>query len=59
MNPDTNEFYRGERQAENHIPFDLDEEITIKGHVFKVVTIDIPKNPAHPHLLVLTPVRKP
>lgn len=59
MNPDTNQFYIGEPQAANHIPFNIDEEITIKGHVFKVVHVDIPKNPGREHLLVLTPVHKP
>lgn len=59
MNPDTNQFYVGEKQAENHIPFSVDEEVTIKGHVFKVVHIDIPRADLNqPHLLVLAPVRK-
>ena len=60
MNPDTNEFYIGEQQASHHIPFQIGEELTIKGHVFKVVTIDIPKfnEKSREHLLVLAPVRK-
>lgn len=60
MNPDTNQFYIGEPQAADHIPFQVDEELTIKGHVFKVVHIDIPapSAPQRQHLLVLTPVRK-
>jgi hypothetical protein len=61
MNPDTNTFYEGEQQASNHIPFTVGEELDIKGHVFKVVHIDIPglHEPTRQHLLVLTPVRKP
>jgi hypothetical protein len=61
MNPDTNQFYESEfPQHSSHIPFAIGEEFTIKGHVFKVVHIDIPKfnQKSKEHLLVLTPVRK-
>lgn len=59
MNPETNRFYVADQpEAGNHIPFSVGEEVMIKGHIFEVVTVDIPKNPAHQHLLVLTPKRK-
>ena len=61
MNPDTNQFYIGEKQASHHIPFDVDEEVEIKGHIYRVIHIDIPgiHEPTREHLLVLAPVRKP
>lgn len=62
MNPETNRFEELPdfvKPASGLIPFDIGEEITIKGHIFSVVYIDIPKDPAKRHLLVLTPVRKP
>jgi hypothetical protein len=60
MNPDTNQFYMAEETAApGHIPFTVGEQLNIKGHIFEVVTVDIPKNPTKPHLLVLMPVRKP
>jgi len=58
MNPDTNQFYVGEPQGENHIPFAIGEEVEVKGHIFTVEFVDIPKNPSKPHLLVLRPIRK-
>jgi hypothetical protein len=59
MNPDTNTFYVADEPLQaGHIPFTIGEELEIKGHVFVVEFIDIPKNPAKPHLLVLRPVRK-
>ena len=58
MNPDTNQFYVGDPQGKDHIPFEIGEEVTIKGHVFAVELVNIPKNPTMPHLLVLRPVRK-
>jgi hypothetical protein len=58
MNPDTNQFYVGEPQGKDHIPFEIGEEVIIKGHVFAVELVDIPKNPTMVHLLVLRPIRK-
>lgn len=59
MNPDTNEFYIADKPLEpGHIPFEIGERVQVKGHIFEVVGVDIPKNPAKPHLLVLMPVAK-
>lgn len=40
------------------IPFEIGEELEIKGHVFSVEMVDIPKDPRKSHLLVLRPVRQ-
>lgn len=61
MNPETNRFEMipdTVQPKEGMIPFDIGEEIVIKGHVFCVELVDIPKNPTMPHLLVLRPVRR-
>lgn len=58
MNPETNEFYISEKPKEpGHIPFQIGEEVELKGHMFAVELVDIPKNPTKPHLLVLRPLR--
>ena len=64
MNPDTNQFEMipdSQQPDPKLIPFAIDEELEIKGHIFKVVHIDIPgpAEPSRQHLLVLAPVRKP
>jgi hypothetical protein len=62
MNPETNKFEELPdfvARGSGLIQFNIGEEITIKGHIFRVVHIDIPKDPAQQHLLVLTPIRKP
>jgi hypothetical protein len=60
MDPDTNTFrmvYDLAEAKRTEIPFRIGEEIEIKGHIFSVELVDIPKNPAKPHLLVLRPLR--
>ena len=55
MNPDTNEFYEASQPLDpSHIPFLIGEEIEIKGHIFKVIHIQM-----SPSKLVLAPVRRP
>ena len=53
MNPETNEFYEAAEPINaTHIPFTIGEELTIKGHIFKVAHIKMA-----PHRLILVPIR--
>lgn len=58
MDTRTNKFYVSEKPKEaDHISFEVGEEVELKGHIFAVELVDIPKNPTKPHLLVLRPIR--
>ena len=60
MDPQSNTFRMLDSiddKLDREIPFAIGEEITIKGHIFKVAHVDIPRDPRQPHLLVLQPFK--